>query len=63
MKLYNVVELTEDLPESGLRAGRIGTIVDEYDEPRAFEVEFDDDDGVEIALLALRPEQLQPRTR
>lgn len=59
MNLYDVVELAVDLPEQGLEAGMIGTVVDVYDDPRAFEVEFDDEDGVEIALLALKPEQLR----
>ncbi|WP_460497367.1 DUF4926 domain-containing protein [Glycomyces tarimensis] len=45
MRRYDVVELTEDLPEAGLRAGLIGTIVDVYDEPQAYEVEFVDPTG------------------
>ena len=61
MNLYDVVELAVDLPEKGLEAGMIGTVVDIYDEPLAFEVEFDDEEGVEIALLALRPEQLRSK--
>jgi len=61
MKLYDVVELVVDLPGDGLRAGAIGTIVDEYTDPRAYEVEFADDDGATIALTALRPEQLRTR--
>ncbi|MQM24623.1 DUF4926 domain-containing protein [Glycomyces albidus] len=61
MNLYDVVELAIDLPEKGLREGMIGTIVDVYDDPQAFEVEFDDEDGVEIALLALKPEQLRSK--
>lgn len=61
MNLYDVVELAVDLPEKGLEAGMIGTVVDVYDDPLAFEVEFDDEDGVEIALLALKPEQLRPK--
>ena len=61
MNLYDVVELAVDLPEKGLRKGMVGTVVDVYDDPRAFEVEFDDEDGVEIALLALGPEQLRSK--
>lgn len=61
MNLYEVVELAVDLPEQGLREGMVGTIVDIYEDPRAFEVEFDDENGVEIALLALKPEQLRPK--
>jgi hypothetical protein len=59
MKLYDVVELAVDLPDDGLRAGAIGTIVDEY--PESYEVEFADDDGRTIALTALRPEQLRAK--
>lgn len=61
MNLYDVVELVVDLPEKGLRKGMVGTVVDVYDDPRSFEVEFDDEDGVEIALLALKPEQLRSK--
>jgi Domain of unknown function (DUF4926) len=57
---YDIVELVEDLPVEGLRAGEVGTIVDVYTEPPAFEVEFTDGEGVTVALLALRPEQLRP---
>lgn len=62
MKLYDVVEIVEDLPDEGLRAGQVGTVVDVYEDPPAFEVEFEDEDGVQIALLALRPGQIRPRT-
>ena len=59
MKLYDVVVLIEDLPEEGLRSGQVGTVVEIYEDPPAFEVEFDDEDGVQLALLALRPEQIR----
>lgn len=60
MKLFDLVVLTENLPEQGLERGRLGTIVEVFDEPtRAYEVEFVDDDGCTIALVALRPGQLE----
>lgn len=58
MKLFDVVELTVDLPEDGLKAGAVGTIVDEY--PDAFEVEFNDDEGGLLALTAVKADQLRP---
>lgn len=59
MKLFDVVTLTEDLPAEGLRSGMTGTIVYEHHDPPAYEVEFTDEDGKTIAMLALRPDQLR----
>lgn len=53
----DVVALTEDLPERGLRRGQVGTVVETL-APDAFEVEFSDNQGRTYALLALRIEQL-----
>lgn len=52
VKLLDVVALTCDLPEEGLRAGQKGTVVEAYNDG-CFEVEFADDDGNTIALLPL----------
>jgi len=55
--LFDVVALTEDLPERRLSRGQVGTVV----EPLAsdvFEVEFSDDQGRTYASLALRADQL-----
>jgi hypothetical protein len=41
---HGVVALTADLPEHGLRAGKVGTVVDTLGE-HTFEVEFSDDEG------------------
>ena len=60
MDLFDVVELTEPRPESGLTAGAIGTIVHVFDQPRrAYEVEFVDEDGSTIATETLLPEQVR----
>ena len=56
-KLLDVVALTEDLPDRGLRRGQVGTIVEEL-APHVFEVEFSDDEGRTYATLALRADQL-----
>jgi hypothetical protein len=62
MELYEVVELVVDLPEDGLMAGTIGTIVDEYPDSGEYEVEFADKNGRTVALTTLRPEQIRSRS-
>jgi Domain of unknown function (DUF4926) len=57
IQLLDVVALTEDVPERGLKRGQVGTVV-ELHSPNAFEVEFSDDNGRTYALLALRADQL-----
>jgi hypothetical protein len=59
IKLLNVVALTEDLPERGLRRGQVGTVVESLG-PDVFEVEFADTDGQAYAILSLRRDQLMP---
>lgn len=59
-RLFDVVQLVVDIPEEGLRSGMTGTVVDLYEDPPAYEVEFSDTEGHTLALLALRPEQIRP---
>jgi hypothetical protein len=59
MAEFSRVELTEDVPAEGLSTGMIGTIVEVYTDPPAYEVEFIDDDGYTIALVALKPDQVR----
>lgn len=56
-ELFDVIELIVDLPEQGLYAGMVGTIVEIHQEGTAYEVEFADDEGRAVNLLALRREQ------
>ncbi len=56
-KLLDVVALTSDLPDRGLRRGKVGTVV-EVLSPGTFEVEFSDDEGRAYAQLALLGSQL-----
>ena len=57
--LFDIVVLADDLPDEDLQAGMKGTVIDVYTEPcEAYEVEFCDDSGRTIALLALLPNQL-----
>ena len=57
IQLLDVVALTEDLAEQGVRRGQVGTVVEEL-APDVFEVEFSDDNGRTYALLALPADQL-----
>ena len=57
MKIFDVVRLTTDLPEEGLRAGAEDTIIEAYEKPEpAYEVEFTDG-----TTVAVKPELLSPR--
>lgn len=57
--LFDVVILADDLPSENLQAGMKGTVVDIYTKPcEAYEVEFCDNAGRTIAMLALLPNQL-----
>jgi hypothetical protein len=56
-----VVTLAVDLPEDGLRAGDIGTVVDVFEIPTtAYEVEFVEADGTTRAMVTLTADQLRP---
>ena len=46
LKEPDVVSLTQDLPDFGIKRGMLGTIVHIYTRPKlAYEVEFCDKDG------------------
>ncbi len=57
IQLLDVVALTDDLPERGLRQGQVGTVVEVLG-PGVFEVEFSDDLGRRYASLALPADRL-----
>ena len=54
------VMLTEDLPEEGLKAGDVGTVVFVHGSGEGYEVEFTNDDGDTIAVVTLFPRSLRP---
>ena len=58
LKLFDVIALTENLPEENLLSGQVGTIVEVYNDGEAFEVEFVNVKGETYGLLTLYPEQL-----
>jgi hypothetical protein len=57
---HDVVRLVRSLPEHGLTAGATGAVVHVYDDPsEAYEVEFIEPDGNTIALVTVRPDELE----
>ena len=57
VEMLDVVAVTEDVPQRGLRRGQVGRVV-EVLAPDVFEVEFSDDEGRTYASAALRADQL-----
>lgn len=61
---YQVVRLSRDIPEEGLKAGARGAVLMVYpqrpDSPREYEVEFTDEEGGTLALLTLPEDQIEP---
>lgn len=58
INLFDVVALTEDIPEENLQRGQVGTAI-EVLAPDVFEVEFSDSEtGTTYAMLALKADQL-----
>jgi len=51
--------LTDDLPEHGLSAGDLGTIVMVHGQ-EGYEVEFVTLEGETLAIVSLHPDQLRP---
>ncbi len=54
------VVLAVDLPEHGLEAGDIGTVVLEHGDGKGYEVEFVTLDGETVAVVSLFPSQVRP---
>lgn len=57
-KVLDVVKTRVDLPGDGIAAGTVGTVVDLYTDGE-MEVEFANDRGETLALVAMAPGQLQ----
>ena len=56
---HDIVVLTEDLTDEGLRAGDIGTVVHIHDNRAGYEVEFMTLAGQTIAVASLLPAQVR----
>lgn len=55
--------LTTPVPDAGLEAGDVGTVVHVYRDGQAYEVEFVTLDGHTAAVLTLEAAQVRPVSR
>ncbi len=59
-KILDVIHTRDAIPEHGLPAGAVGTVLEVFDKPtRAYEVEFANEDGETIAMVTLTPAQVR----
>ena len=56
---HDRVVLLKDVPEEGLKAGDVGTVVHVYRNSEAFEVEFVTLDGGTVAVVTLPASQVR----
>ncbi|MGE0876376.1 MAG: DUF4926 domain-containing protein [Burkholderiales bacterium] len=64
-ELYSEVILTVDLPEEGLKAGDVGTVVDHHVAPgieEGYSVEFFDMTGSTVAVVTVQASVLRTPT-
>jgi len=59
----DIVVLTRDIPEHGLKRDDVGAVVHCYKENKAFEIEFVTGEGETIAQLTLTPDDIRPIRR
>ena len=59
IKEHNRIVLLKDLPEDGLQAGDVGTVVHIYRQGEAFEVEFMTLAGGTVAVITLLSSQIR----
>ncbi len=60
---HDRIVLTDDIADTDLKAGDVGTIVHVYPNGEAFEVEFLALDGHTAALATVLPSQVRPVAR
>ena len=60
VKELDTVVLTRDLDEHGLKEGDVGAIVHCYGKGEAFEVEFVTAEGMTVAVLTLKRDDIRP---
>ncbi len=59
IKEHDRIVLLKDLPEDGLQAGDVGTVVHMHRQGEAFEVEFMTLDGGTVAVITLLSSQIR----
>lgn len=57
---HDCIVLTQNLPDEGLQAGDVGTVVHIYQDGAAYEVEFVTLTGQTVAVATVLPAQLRP---
>jgi hypothetical protein len=60
IKEHDCIVLTQDLPDDGLQAGDVGTVVHVHRDAAAYEVEFITLTGETVAVATVLPFQLRP---
>ncbi len=63
IKEHDIIVLTEDVPEEGLTAGDVGTVVHIHNQGEGYEVEFVTLAGQTIAVASLLSNQVRPVSR
>jgi len=63
IKEHDCIVLTEDMPDEGLKAGDIGTVVHIHQNGAGYEVEFITLAGETIAVVTLLASQVRPFAR
>jgi len=63
IKEHDRVVLRKEIPEQGLKAGDVGTVIHVYKKGEAFEVEFVTLDGETVAIATLVASQIRPVQR
>lgn len=56
---HDRVVLLKDVPEEGLKAGDVGTVVHIYRQGEAFEIEFMTLDGGTVAIVTVPPSHVR----
>ena len=59
IKEHDRIVLLKDLPEDGLQAGDVGTVIHIHRQGEAFEVEFMTLDGGTVAVITLLSSQIR----
>ena len=57
---HDCIVLTQDIPDEGLRAGDVGTVVHIHGDAAGYEVEFVTLTGQTVAVATVLPSQLRP---
>ena len=63
IKEHDCIVLTQDLPDEGLQAGDVGTVVHVHRDAAAYQVEFIKLTGRTVAAATVSPFQLRPVSR